>query len=169
MSSLPSPIIYNFNIIVRIFELIHQGTATLTLVLKPNSSYDWILRTQVPNMHNPNLFDLSGIGFLISNSFNSAYKGNVLNFNLATGVLNLYDVQTTLQLQGTQVPQPQPQPQPNPVNPTNGGYDTTYNTYNNFNGCGGSNSGPCSKCGSTSCCGGGSGVTNIINLNNRND
>lgn len=144
--------VYEFSINVRIFEIFHKGTAKLTLTSNPNGSCSYELLTSIVGLCHPNIFDIKGVGFLNTFSFNSSYKSYILNFDIVNGVLNFSDVQQNIQLQGVQT-NPQPQPQP-------GQLDTNYNTYNNFNGS------SCSKCGGY---GAGCGVTNIINLNNRND
>lgn len=156
----PTQTIYNFDIILRIYEQIHKGTSTLTLNLNPDSSYKWVLNTRIINICNPELFNLEGIGFLSGTCFFSSYNNNILAFDTNSGVLNLYDREFIMQLQGTQ------NPPPNPSNTTAGAFDTTYNT--NYNISNGTN-----KCANNnhnnnqqSCCG---GITNIINLNNRND
>jgi hypothetical protein len=153
----PIPITYEFTVNIRVSEAIFQGTSTLTLTPNPNMSYSWNLVTNVKKVivNPPNLSGLNGIGFMSGNNFFSAYKENVLSFDTSSGVLNLFDKNYILQIQGT-LTNPAPEP-----NPNTGMYDTTYNTnYNISNGSG------CNKCGNPSCCG---GITNIINLNNRND
>jgi hypothetical protein len=165
---------YKLSIIARIYETVSTGSAVLTLVKNLDCSYTYSLKNTlggVSSTHCPNIFEITGIGFKNNQTFNSSYKGYVLDFDITNGILNVSDVQQTLQIQGVI-------PALNPVNPANPAdsntgsttntagnsnmLDTTYNTYNNFNGSG---SGSCSKCGGQ----GGCGVTNIINLNNRND
>ncbi len=166
MTSICTNSIYNFNVIARIFEVIHKGTSVLTLTQNPNGSYNYQLKTQIDGLNCPNIFDVKGVGFLSNQIFTSSYKGYILNYYMTKGVLDLSDIQQTFQLQGTTNPIPETNSNSNQSNQSGALMtDTNYSTYNNVYG-----GSKCCVCGGSSTGGsGGCGVTNIINLNNRND
>ena len=160
---------YNFTIksIVNVF--IGKGDATLTLTPNEDGTETYNFHavitpvsSNVPNgligLPNP-IFDLNGLGLLNSETFFSSQNGFILNYNLATGILDLYNLDQTIQIQGLSTPD-------TPATPViaSNAFDTTYNT--NYNISGNNNSSRKYGCSCGSACG---GVTNIINLNNRND
>lgn len=158
--------IYNFTIKSRVGDIIGSGDGKLTLIANSDGSESFQFHAVItpitipdfPSLPNP-IFDLNGIGFLNSETFFSSQNGWILSYNLSTDILDLYNQIQTIQIQGVGS-------HVNPVVPT-GLTDNVYNTYYNVGNeskskiacaCGGNGSG--GACG---------GITNIINLNNRND